>query len=206
MMKIGLLMIGCTGIATTGCITDAPAEDGDQTEVAAADLTTPPGGPTANTIGAAHVIRLTNTNLCLQPANGSLGDVVVELRTCRPANPNDPASRAQHWLLSQKTSVEWQFVNLASGKCLYNGVDTPFNGARPITHEGCNIFGTSSPASNGLWRISALRGNSQLQSRVGHRDTGFCLDVPDGRPFEGVQLQNFRCNGTPAQIFVINQD
>jgi hypothetical protein len=204
MMKLGLCVIGCAGIcAASGCVADSLDENVDQVEITEAETALNREDLSPNAIGAFRLIRLSNTDLCLQPLNGSTGDVEVELRPCR-RNPFDPA---QHWLLLQKSPSDWQFINAQSGKCLYNRAAVPLrNTARPITHQGCNIFGTSSPASNSLWKPTALTGFAQLMSRIQHRDSGFCLDVPNGNPFEGATMWNFQCNGTPAQTWSIGVD
>lgn len=199
MMKFGFL-IGCAGItATAGCVADPAEADVDQTQVAEAELATNPQGPGPNAIGVFHPIRLSNTNLCLQPLGGTAAESAVELRTCN-------GSTAQHWLFSQKSSVEWEIINFQSGLCLYENTNSPVGGAEQIIHASCNIFGTNSPASNALWRPTALTGNSRLQSRVGHRDSGFCIHVP-GVPFDGIGVVNERCaSGNPAQIFVVGTE
>jgi hypothetical protein len=196
MMKLGLLMLGCAGIvAAPGCVADSAESDVDQTQVAEAELAVDPQDPGTNAIGVFHPIRLVNTNLCLQPLGGTTADSPVELRTCN-------GSAAQHWLLSLKSSVEWQVINFQSGKCLYQNTNFPRAGAEQIIHSGCDISGTNIPVSNALWRPTAVTGNSRLQSRVGHRDTGFCIHVP-GIPFEGIGVVNERCSSSPAQIFVV---
>jgi hypothetical protein len=199
MMKFGFL-IGCAGIAAaTGCVADSAEADVDQTQVAEAELATNPQGPGPNAIGVFHPIRLSNTNLCLQPLGGTTADAPVELRTCN-------GSTVQHWLFSQTSSVEWEIINFQSGRCLYENTNSPVGGAEQIIHASCNIFGTNTPASNALWRPTALTGNSRLQSRVGHRDTGFCIHVP-GVPFDGIGVVNERCAaGNPAQIFVVGTE
>lgn len=195
-MKFGFLMFGCAGIAAaTGCVDSAEA-DVDQTEVAEAELAASPQGPGTNAIGVFHPIRLINTNLCLQPLGGTTANSPVELRTCN-------GSPAQHWLFSRTGSVEWQVINFQSARCLYEDTNFPRSGAEQIIHADCNIFGTNTPASNALWRPTALTGNARLQSRLGHRDTGFCIHVP-GIPFDGIGVVNERCSASnPAQIFVV---
>jgi len=199
MTKIGLLMVGCVGIvAAPGCVADAPAADGDQTQVTEAETAAPPEAASPNAIGQFHLLRVANTQLCLQPQGGSTGDVIVELRPCVASAP------AQNWLFSQKGSSDWEIINAQSGKCLYNGSAVPqVDGGQPITHEGCNVFGTNVPASNALWKPSSLTNFSSLQSRIQHRDSGFCLDVPGANPFDGATMQMWHCNGTPAQIWVV---
>jgi hypothetical protein len=199
MTKIGFLMISCAGIATTpGCVADSPAADVDQTQVAEAELT---GGVTPNAIGQFHLIRLANTQLCVQPQGGSTADVELELHQCSPTAP------AQNWLFSQKTSNDWEIINANTGNCVYNNVPPPlFNGSVPIIQGGCNIFGTDRPASNALWKPTHVIGLTQIMSRLQGRDTGFCIDVPGGNAFDGATLQNWQCNGTPAQAFIVGQE
>lgn len=150
--------------------------------------------PTPDAIGAFHLIRLSNTQLCLQPLGGSTGDVIVELHQCNPSAP------AQNWLFVQKATNEFEIVNQQSGKCLYvNGGATD---NVELTHSDCNIFGTSSPASNALWKPSRLTGFASLMSRIQHRDSGLCADT-FGNAFDGIGLRTFHCNGLPQQIFVV---
>ena len=199
MTKIGLLIIGCAGIAATpGCVADSPAADVDQTQVAESEVAGSPEGAIPNALGEFHLIRLANTQLCLQPQGGSTADVELELHQCNSFDP------AQNWLFSQRSSTEWEIINAKSGNCIYNNVGAPlFNGARPIIQGGCNIFGTNTPASNALWRPTRVTGLTQIMSRLQHRDTGFCVDVPGGNPFDGATTQNWRCNGTPAQAWIV---
>src|ERR1041384_3080650 len=162
MTKIGVLLIGCAGIAATpGCVADSPTADVDQTRVAEAELSPSPDGVKPNAIGEFHLIRLANTQLCVQPQGGSTGDVELELHAC---NPSDPA---QNWLFSQKTSNDWEIINANTGNGVYDNVDAPlFNGAVPIIQGGCNIFGTDRPVSNAQWKPSHLTGLTQIMSRL----------------------------------------
>lgn len=200
MKKMGLLMIGCAGIAAApGCVADPAEADADQTQVAEAELAASPQGPGPNAIGVFHPIRLSNTNLCLQPLNGTTADSALEMQPCN-------GTPAQHWLFSQVSSVEWEIINFGSGRCVYENTNSPVALAEQIIHAGCNIFGTNTPASNALWRPTALAGNARLQSRVGHRDTGFCIRVP-GIPFNGIGVVNEHCSsGDPSQIFVVGTE
>jgi Ricin-type beta-trefoil lectin domain-like len=175
-----------------------PASETEQTATAEAAVTSSTGGATPNAIGTFHLMRVANTQLCLQPRGGSTGDVIIELRQCNASAP------AQNWLIVPKAPSEFEIVNQQSGKCLYSNAPLPlFDGGQPITHENCNISGTSNPASNALWSPSSLTGLTRLMSRVQHRNTGFCLDVPGGNPFDGATLWMWHCNGTPAQSFVV---
>jgi len=79
----GSLMIGCAGIAAApGCVADSAdadcRSDAGRRSRARCEPTT--SGPHA--IGVFHPIRLSNTNLCLQPLDGTTADSPLELSTC----------------------------------------------------------------------------------------------------------------------------
>ena len=81
------------------------------------------------------------------------------------------------------------------GQRQLDGADGAFNGARVLQ-------GTCVPISNEEFRTSAAPPVAMsIQARVGFRDTGFCIDVPDGSSQEGLGVQLFQCNGTLAQGF-----
>jgi hypothetical protein len=193
-----VLSLCCTGIAAaSGCAADSPAVDTEKTQVAEVDIAASPEGVDPDSIGAFHLIRVANTQLCLQPQGGSAGDVPVELHQC------NPSAAAQNWLFVSQSGGR-EVVNQQSGMCLRYGADgPPSNGARPMMHSACNVFGGTLPASNSLWKLSSLTGFSTFMTDVGHHDIGFCLDVPDANPFDGAALQIYRCNRTPAQIWVV---
>jgi Ricin-type beta-trefoil lectin domain-like len=185
-------------ILLAACAADPSADlEADQTGVSEAAVSSTQAG-TPNAIGAFHLIRLSNTQLCLQPQGGTAGDALLELAPC------NPSAGAQNWVFVRKSLVNWQIVNQQSGKCLYNGAPVSlYDGGQPITHESCNIFGTNSPASNSFWRPTSLTDLTVLTSRIQDRNTGFCLDVPGGNAYPGARVQMWHCNGTPAQAFVV---
>jgi len=192
-----VLMICCAGlVAASGCAVP-PTEDAEGAE---SDVTARSEGAAGNAIGAFHLIRVANTQLCLQPKGGSTGDVPIELAPC------NPAAGAQNWLFVSQSGGR-EVVNQLSGKCLrYDGVEPPANGGSPITHTHCNVFNSSAIATNSLWKASSLTGFSTLTTQVGHRDTGFCLDVPGGNAFPGASLFIWQCNGLPQQTFVVGTE
>src|SRR5262245_59344363 len=200
MRNIELLMIGLAGIATaTGCAADSPSADLDGAQAPEAERAANPdiAGSLASVF---HPIKLSNTTLCLQPQGGSTADVLVELRGCN-------GSSAQNWQIQPRGSDGSIIVN-QDGKCLYNDAPLPPSDfGQPITHQDCVIFGTPNIASNALWKPSTTIGNATLMSRVQHRDTGFCLDVPNGQPFEGATLWMFHCGrNNPAQLWRVGLD
>ena len=44
---------------------------------------------------------------------------------------------------------------------------------------------------------------TKIESRVHYTDTGYCVDVPGNQAVPGLAMQIYRCNGTPAQVWVI---
>jgi hypothetical protein len=185
-------------VLLAACAVDPSADtEAAQPSVSEAAVTSTAAG-TPNAIGAFHLIRVANTQLCLQPQGGTAGDALLELSPC------NPSAGAQNWVFVRRSLVSWQIVNQQSGKCLYNGAPVPlYDGGQPITHESCNIFGSDSPASNSLWRPSSLTNLASLMSRIQDRNSGFCLDVPGGNAYPGAPVQMWHCNGTPAQAFVV---
>jgi hypothetical protein len=149
---------------------------------------------TPEVFGDAHVIKLSNTNLCLQPLDRSTGDVIVVLTACVPS------LAIQNWLFRLEPTGDYEIVNAGSLKCLY--VNGPATGNVELIQGGCNVFGTSTPASNALWKPSRLTGFATLQSRIGHRDSGLCADS-FGNAFDGIGLRTFHCSGDPQQVFSV---
>jgi hypothetical protein len=144
MTNLSFLLVGYASIfAIPGCARDAPDDGTEQTDVAEAEAIQGPGGVGANTIGQFHVIKLSNTSLCLQPVAGSTGDVNIELATCAFTLP------AQNWLFVAKAG-RWEVVNAQSGKCLY-GPDPATSGNGPIMHGGCDV--STSPRHSCLQRV-----------------------------------------------------
>lgn len=196
MNKFALLMFSLAG--PLGCTVDAPtADDGEPSSATAeADLSTDGAAP--QTFGQGHVIRLANTNLCLRPLGGSTGFVPTELVAC------DFSAPSQNWIervvfTGDVKNLVVQFVNVQSQLCLWAFGDVATTGTG-IGVIGCNVQGTNTAASNSLWRPSPLTGFATLQSRLGHKNTGFCLDRQSG----GQQLS--ACDSRASEIWGIDQE
>jgi hypothetical protein len=170
----------------------SPAAKVDQTGVDTAELDASPGAGTNGVNGFGH-LRLSNTNLCVQPS--SIDGARLQLRGCT-------SSTAQNWLLSSLPSTsDYRIFNQASGLCINNASEPTQNGGN-VTLGECNIFGTSRPVSNAQWHPSSTAGLASFQSKI-IGSSGFCIDVPGGNAFDGAMLQMYSCNGTPAQLFII---
>ena len=139
--------------------------------------------------GVFNPIRNVGNNKCLQPVAPVVSSAVVQ-QTC-------DGSVAQGWQFVSLGSNRFRFINQLSGLCLFafsppatNGDPMGLNTCRDVSNEEFNA-GTSLPNV------------VILESRVGFKNTGFCLDVPGGTATDGVQMQLFRCNGTLAQRWVV---
>jgi hypothetical protein len=127
-------------------------------------------------------------------------------RLCLATAVTRGATPEQNWDISSQPSGRISIKNVKSGNCLYNNAAVPLvNGAMPIDVESC--FVSDKPgvfASNALWkRLTPVTGFTSFESEIQFRDTGFCIDVPNDAPFDGATFWNFRCNSTPAQLFVV---
>ena len=189
---LGLLMIGCATTATPSSDEDSYSTDLDQPPSLEADPSTSSDVDDVNVLGGFHIIRLFGTNLCIQPRGGSTTQEVLELRICNSA-------LEQNWVIFA-TQGGFNALNQKSGLCLYNAAPLPlFNGGRPISQEKCID-------SNALWGLTATVGFVSFNSRVRTgRDTGFCLNVPNGEARDGGVLDIWACNGGTAQTWFVGQ-
>jgi hypothetical protein len=131
-----------------------------------------------------------NNFRCLQPENESQEEFapIVQVTCTQTGN----RAFAQSWQRIDLGSNRFRFQNQLSGFCI-DAFDGAFNGARLLQ-------GTCVPISNEEFRTSATPpATVSIQSRVGFRDTGFCIDAPGVFPREGRAVQLFQCNGSDAQ-------
>lgn len=136
-------------------------------------------------------IKNVGNGKCLQPADESSAEFAAIVQvTC------DTNAGAQLWWHEQVGTNHYRFKSYISGFC-FDAFDGAFNGARLLQ-------GTCVPISNEEFNTNtALPEVVILESRVGFRDTGFCIDVPGAQAIEGLAMQIWRCNGTLAQRWVV---
>lgn len=147
------------------------------------------GAGTAQADGEAHPIRNPN-GMCLQPEGGSTDFFVPIVQM--PCN----GTSEQRWFFHSLGSNRYQFSNLVSHLC-FDAFDGAFNGARLLQNQ-------CAPISNDQWKTSrTLPDLVTIMSRVGFRDTGFCVDVPLNQPTPGLAMQLFKCNTTDAQKWLV---
>jgi beta-glucanase (GH16 family) len=116
------------------------------------------------------------------------------------ATANDTA--VQQYTCNGSNAQGWQFAATSGG---YDRVNTRNNTAQSWDVSGVS---TADGAVVQLWTYGG--GNNQQWLPVSEGDgfyhfvarhSGKCLDVPAGSTADGVQLQQFTCNGTAAQAF-----
>lgn len=151
--------------------------------VAVSVLTAAPANADDHTVG----IQSRASLLCLQPLNESLdaGAPIVQVRCA-----NRPS---QVWFFKDLGDHVFRPQNRASGLCL-DALGGASNGV-PVVQWPC------SGISNQRWRASRnLPDIVALRSNVAGTSS-HCLDVPGGQSTEGLAVQIYVCNGTPAQAW-----
>ncbi|MEC3982703.1 RICIN domain-containing protein [Amycolatopsis sp. H20-H5] len=149
---------------------------------------------TAADASAFHLIKNSGSSLCLQPEGGSTAETAAIVQM-----PCDRNNAAQGWLEQRVGSHHYMFLNQASGFC-FDAFGGAVNGTRLLQGECKRISNEEYNTNVDLPNVTIL------ESRIGFRDTGFCVDVPGGRADVGLAMQIFRCNGTPAQRWVVGFD
>ncbi|MFE1800307.1 RICIN domain-containing protein [Streptomyces sp. NPDC059517] len=136
-------------------------------------------------------IKNVGNGLCLQPAGGSTQEfAAIVQETCVSG------STAQGWSSTELGTNHYRFLNQRSGYC-FDAFDGAFDGGRLLQ-------GTCARISNEEFNTgTALPDVVALESRVGFRDTGFCIDVPESQNTRGLAMQIWGCNGTLAQRWIV---
>jgi hypothetical protein len=114
----------------------------------------------------------------------------------------------QQWACGSPVQLnqEWQFVNVGSGYYEVLNVNAASEG------ESWNVTGGTGATASGdkiqLWQYGGATNEQWDASAIGDgyynfvaRNSGLCLDVPGASTANGVQLQQYTCNGTAAQAF-----
>jgi glucosylceramidase len=138
----------------------------------------------------------TNSGLCVGAAGaGTANGTAVQQAACTGA-----------------TSQLWQFSPAATG------YDEVLNDNAQSEGESWNITGGVGATASGdllqTWNYGGSGNTNALfapaaQSNGSYTFTadnsGLCLDVPSASTASGVQLEQYTCNGTPAQQFKLTQ-
>ncbi len=142
--------------------------------------------------GIYHAIKNSGNGLCLEPANQStaVGAAIVQ----EPCVTTGTESLAQGWSYTQVAKNHYKFVNQLSGHCL--DANTATNGGA-VLQWGCATI-SNQEFNTG----TALPAVAKIESRIHWTDSGYCVDVPGAEATVGLAVQIYKCNGTPAQIWV----
>ncbi|MEV0563934.1 RICIN domain-containing protein [Dactylosporangium sp. NPDC050588] len=139
--------------------------------------------------GVFRPIKNVGNGMCLQPASTAEFAAIVQ-------QPCVAGSIAQGWQTVSLGGTKYRFLNQLSGYC-FDAFDGALNNARLL--QGTCVAISNEEFNTG----STLPNVVQIQSRVGFRDTGYCVDVPGGSATAGLAMQIYRCNGTLAQRWVV---
>ena len=112
----------------------------------------------------------------------------------------------QQWSCGGSTNQQWQFRDAGSG--YYDML----NRNAATENEVWDVTGGASATSSGVgiqtWSYGGGTNQQWQAVSVGGgyyefvaRNSGLCLDVPNASTANGVQLQQYACNGSPAQAF-----
>ena len=159
------------------------------------DLSFAATGPSAS---AWYEVVNENSSLCASAAGaGTANGTAVEQLACTGA-----------------TSQLWQFVPTS-----VPGYYEVLNDNAQSAGESWNIAGGVSATASGdllqTWNYGGTGNTNALfsadaQSNGSYNfiadNSGLCIDIPDASTASGVQLQQFTCNGTPAQAFTLVQE
>lgn len=153
------------------------------------------GGTSASALGSGFTaIRNVGSNMCLEPEGQSTAEFARIVQ--QPCVTTGLEGFAQGWESIRVGTNHFRFKNQLSGFC-FDAFDGAFNGARLLQ-------GTCVPISNEEFNTGrSLPAVTKIESRVHFTDTGYCVDVPGNQAVPGLAMQIYRCNGTPAQVWVI---
>ena len=114
----------------------------------------------------------------------------------------------QQWACgNQQTNQEWQFQTTSGGYYKIASRYAPsliWDVTNVSMSPGAKIqLWTYGGGLNQQWQPVSL-GNGYY--KMVNRNSGLCLDVPGASTANGVQLQQYTCNGTGAQAWKLNQE
>ncbi|MEV6399763.1 RICIN domain-containing protein [Streptomyces sp. NPDC051907] len=161
-------------------ITASPASAAPST--AAGATSTPAGAPPA--LGEIALTSASNgRNLDVQ--NGNTGNGVFIVTNSAPGHH-------QSWRVNSTGSdSSFTLVNNATGKCVDAGL--------PLRQQVCDGRASEN------WYFQPVTGAGQGVFMIRHKATNTCLDVVQNAQHNDAWTQNYRCNGTKAQQWVLPQ-
>jgi beta-glucanase (GH16 family) len=149
------------------------------------------GGPTPTPVpvGGAGTIVSKNSGKCVDAAAaGTANGTLVQQFTCNGTN-------AQKWT---RTATDSGYVRIGTN----NAVNQVLDVSGPSVADGALVhLWAYGGGTNQQWLPVAEAGGFV---HLIVRNSGKCLDVPAASTADGVQLQQFTCNGSAAQSFKLN--
>jgi hypothetical protein len=175
----------CSGGAATPTATTPPGATATKTPTATA--TSNGTGAVANGL---YTVTNTNSGKCLDASNaGTANGTIVQQWTCN-------GSAAQQW---QFTGTDSGYFKVATHNNTGQVLDV--NGGTTATADGVKItLWSSTGGTNQQFQPVLLSGSSY---KLIARHSAKCMDVNGASTADGVQMQQWTCNGTAAQSFSI---
>jgi hypothetical protein len=156
---------------------------------------TPANGGGGITPGAWYQVVNQSSNACVDDAaGGTANGTIVQQWACGAGNFN------QQWQFRATDSGYYNVLNRTSAA--QNEVWDVTGGAS-ATGDGVKIQTWAyGGGTNQQWQPVSVGGGFY---KLVARNSGKCLDVPAASTANGVQLQQYTCNGTTAQAFKLVQ-
>ncbi|MEU6973468.1 ThuA domain-containing protein [Kitasatospora aureofaciens] len=140
--------------------------------------------------GGRYVVTNAGSGKALEVQSASTADGAAVVQ-----NPNTGAA-SQQWTLNGGANGPFTMKALNSGKCL----DLP---ADQVGVDGAKLWQWSCwGGANQSWRVEPVGSDA---FRIVSVASGKCLDVPGNSGANGLQLNQYTCNGTPAQQWKLSK-
>jgi hypothetical protein len=155
------------------------------------------GSTTISTTAWYNVVN-TNSTLCVDAASwGHSNGTKVQQYTCGASQAN------QEWMFTPTDSGYYEIVNRNATTAVGKNVVLSVTGDAHATASGIKIELLSYGAvTNEEWMPVSL-GNGAYKFIA--RNSSLCLDVPGASSTNALQLEQYSCNGTDAQSWILKQ-
>jgi len=136
-----------------------------------------------------YTVTNQNSGKCVDDTGGGItNDTHVQQWTCYSGSAN------QQWQFQTTDSGYYKIITKNSGTMVWD-VAGPSTANGALVHLWTYVSGT-----NQQWLPTSLGGGYY---KFVNRYSGSCLDVPSASTADGVQLQQYTCNGTAAQSYLL---
>ncbi|MDH6115115.1 hypothetical protein P3T36_004034 [Kitasatospora sp. MAP12-15] len=183
------LMRSRTAVLATALLTGALALTAPPAATAAPEAA-PKTAPRAATVTSGVTYTVTNANSakCVDAtAAATANGTAVQQYTCN-------GTIAQQWTFTATSGGYFQVGNAAAGAQVWDVTNVSTADSAPIQ------LWTYGGGANQQWQPVAEASGAY---HFVNRNSGKCLDTPSASTADGVQLQQYACNGTGAQSFTL---